>query len=53
MSAPHRLSRRRAISLTEIANEPLLALPRSAGPLRDFWLANEARDGPLPGWSAR
>jgi DNA-binding transcriptional LysR family regulator len=46
MSARHRLSRRRAVSLTEIADEPLLALPRSAGALRDFWLANDARDGP-------
>ena len=53
MSARHRLSHRRAVSLAEIAAEPLLALPRSAGPQRDFWLANDAHEGPPRRWSAR
>lgn len=45
MSTRHRLSGRRSVTFAEIADEPLAALPASAGPLRDFWLACDARAG--------
>jgi DNA-binding transcriptional LysR family regulator len=44
----HRLASRRVIAFSELADEPFLALPREAGPLRDFWLATEARAGQSP-----
>jgi DNA-binding transcriptional LysR family regulator len=33
------------VSLTDLLDEPFLALPASAGPLRDYWLAVEERQG--------
>jgi DNA-binding transcriptional LysR family regulator len=41
----HRLAGRGSVSITDLLDEPFLALPASAGPLRDFWLAVEERDG--------
>jgi DNA-binding transcriptional LysR family regulator len=41
----HRLAGRDSVSITDLLDEPFLALPASAGPLRDFWLAVEERDG--------
>jgi DNA-binding transcriptional LysR family regulator len=41
----HRLASRESVSIAELLDEPFLALPASAGPLRDFWLALEERDG--------
>jgi DNA-binding transcriptional LysR family regulator len=41
----HRLAARSSVSITELLDEPFLALPASAGPLRDYWLALEERDG--------
>lgn len=41
----HRLAERPEIDFGELADEPFVALPRSAGPLRDFWLATAARGG--------
>jgi DNA-binding transcriptional LysR family regulator len=33
------------VTLAELLDEPFLALPRSAGPLTDFWLALDERGG--------
>jgi DNA-binding transcriptional LysR family regulator len=41
----HRLAARKSVSIADLLDEPFLALPESAGPLRDFWLAVEDRDG--------
>jgi DNA-binding transcriptional LysR family regulator len=48
-----RIGRRRpgpqgAVDFADLLDEPFLALPGSAGPLRDYWLAVEARDGKAP-----
>ncbi|WP_443071371.1 LysR family transcriptional regulator [Streptomyces sp. NBC_01465] len=32
----------------DLLTEPFLALPEAAGPLRDYWLATESRDGVPP-----
>ncbi len=45
LSSKHPLAGRSSVAFAEIADEPLLALPESAGPLRDFWLANDQRGG--------
>src|SRR5215468_9953797 len=45
LSAAHPLARRREITFAEIAGEPFVALPRAAGPLREFWLATDCRAG--------
>ena len=41
----HRLAGRTEVDFAELLDEPFLALPRSAGPLRGFWLAEDARGG--------
>ena len=43
LSAGHPLAGRREITFAEIADEPFVALPRTAGPLREFWLATDHR----------
>ena len=54
MSADGLLARRLAeltggpedpVDFAELLDEPFLALPGGAGPLRDYWLAVDARDG--------
>jgi DNA-binding transcriptional LysR family regulator len=45
MPATHRLAARQVVDFAELLDEPFLALPESAGPLRDYWLALDARDG--------
>jgi DNA-binding transcriptional LysR family regulator len=48
LSRKHRLARRRTIPFAELLDEPFLALPATAGPLRDYWLATEERgDHPI------
>lgn len=42
----HRLAHRSEVSMHDVASEPFIALPESAGPLRSFWLAADDRDGP-------
>ncbi|WIX93163.1 LysR substrate-binding domain-containing protein [Amycolatopsis sp. DG1A-15b] len=42
----HRLAGREAVPLSELAGEPFIALPRTAGPLREFWLGNDRH--PVP-----
>src|ERR1700722_19306670 len=48
MAGPRPLASREVVPFTELLDEPFLALPPSAGPLRDYWLALEARDGKPP-----
>ena len=45
MPADHRLATRREVAFTDLLDEPFLALPESAGALRDFWLAVPERQG--------
>ncbi|WP_405658845.1 LysR family transcriptional regulator [Streptomyces sp. NBC_00079] len=44
----HPLAPRTEIDFTDLADEPFLALPKSAGPLRDYWLALDERAGRPP-----
>ncbi|MEV5649984.1 LysR family transcriptional regulator [Nocardia sp. NPDC052254] len=44
----HRLAAKPVIEFADLLDEPFLALPRSAGPLRDYWLAVDARGGREP-----
>ena len=37
-----------AVDFADLLGEPFLALPESAGPLRDYWLALDTRDGRPP-----
>jgi DNA-binding transcriptional LysR family regulator len=41
----HPLSRREAVEFGDLLDEPFLALPEDAGPLRDYWLALDSRGG--------
>jgi DNA-binding transcriptional LysR family regulator len=41
----HRLATQESVSMTDLLDEPFLALPPSAGPLRDYWLALDDRHG--------
>ncbi|HEX7164016.1 MAG TPA: LysR substrate-binding domain-containing protein [Trebonia sp.] len=41
----HPLAGRDIIDFADLLDEPFLALPPGAGPLRDYWLAVDARDG--------
>jgi DNA-binding transcriptional LysR family regulator len=41
----HRLAQRGTIHFHELLDEPFLALPSTAGPLRDYWLAADERRG--------
>ena len=45
MPAGHRLARRAIVPFAELLDESFLALPSSAGPLRDYWLAMGEREG--------
>lgn len=44
----HPLAARAEVDFTDLLEEPFLALPASAGPLRDHWLALDERGGRLP-----
>jgi len=52
LSARHPLAERHEVCFAEVAGEPFLALPRAAGPLRDFWLATSERAGKAPAVAA-
>ena len=41
----HPLAARSSLSFAELRDEPFIALPAEAGPLRDFWLGADHRDG--------
>ena len=45
LPAAHPLAAQKVIDFADLLDEPFLALPRSAGVLRDYWLAPEARNG--------
>ncbi|KPI26316.1 transcriptional regulator, LysR family [Actinobacteria bacterium OK074] len=44
----HPLAARTEVDFADLLDEPFLALPEAAGPLRDHWLALDARAGRLP-----
>jgi len=44
----HPLAARAEVDFADLADEPFLALPPDAGPLRDHWLALDERGGQLP-----
>jgi DNA-binding transcriptional LysR family regulator len=48
LPSDHRLASKEELTFAELADEPFLALPESAGALRDFWLATDARGGDAP-----
>jgi DNA-binding transcriptional LysR family regulator len=48
LPAEHRLARRRALQMADLLDEPFVALPEQAGPLRDYWLAVDERGGRPP-----
>ncbi|MEV8410160.1 LysR family transcriptional regulator [Streptomyces niveus] len=48
MAESHRLAARETIDFADLLDEPFLALPERAGPLRDHWLATDTRDGRPP-----
>src|SRR6516165_7866543 len=48
LSTRHPLAERVEVEFAEIMSEPVAALPASAGPLRDFWLAIDQRAGRAP-----
>ncbi|KAA0024929.1 LysR family transcriptional regulator [Antrihabitans cavernicola] len=48
LPASHRLAATDPIDFADLADEPFLALPASAGPLRDYWLALDERRGRAP-----
>ncbi|WUH91208.1 LysR family transcriptional regulator [Streptomyces sp. NBC_00433] len=41
----HPLAARDTVDFADLLDEPFLALPAAAGPLRDYWLAADARAG--------
>jgi DNA-binding transcriptional LysR family regulator len=45
LPADHPLASREDVAMADLLDEPFLALPESAGPLRDYWLALDQRDG--------
>jgi DNA-binding transcriptional LysR family regulator len=48
MPDSHPLASRDTVEFADLLDEPFLALPHSAGPLRDYWLATDARGGRSP-----
>jgi DNA-binding transcriptional LysR family regulator len=46
MPETHPLAARAAVDFADLLDEPFLALPESAGPLRDHWLATDVRGTP-------
>ncbi|MBE1590662.1 LysR family transcriptional regulator [Nonomuraea angiospora] len=46
LPADHPLAARPEVTLADLAGEAFVALPVSAGPMRDFWLAGDQRPAP-------
>jgi DNA-binding transcriptional LysR family regulator len=45
LPSEHPLAALPSVPVSDILDEPFIALPSEAGPARDFWLAADARDG--------
>lgn len=45
LPAAHPLAQRSDVAFRDLLDEPFLALPESAGVLRSYWLAEDAREG--------
>jgi len=45
LSSQHRLSRHKAVEFKDLVDEAFVALPPSAGILRDFWLGGDHQEG--------
>ena len=45
MCSDHRLAPRAEVRMADLLDEPFIALPPSAGVLRDYWLAADERNG--------
>jgi DNA-binding transcriptional LysR family regulator len=45
LPAGHRLAGRKALQMADLIDEPFVAMPQEAGPLRDYWLALDERRG--------
>lgn len=45
MAGDHRLAERPSVAMADLLDEPFIALPEAAGPVRDYWLATDARAG--------
>ncbi|UGQ11690.1 LysR substrate-binding domain-containing protein [Yinghuangia sp. ASG 101] len=48
MADGHPLAARETVDFADLLDEPFLAIPAEAGPLRDYWLATDARGGRPP-----
>ncbi|NGO09158.1 LysR family transcriptional regulator [Streptomyces sp. HC44] len=48
LAETHPLAARRSVDFADLLDEPFLALPKSAGVLRDYWLALDERAGRPP-----
>jgi DNA-binding transcriptional LysR family regulator len=48
LPASHRLASVAAVRMSDLLDEPFIALPAGSGPLRDFWLGNDGRGGREP-----
>lgn len=46
LPADHHLANRPVVSFEDLADEPFIALPTTAGALREFWLGNDRRRTP-------
>jgi DNA-binding transcriptional LysR family regulator len=46
MPDTHHLATRTTLRVADLEHEPLLALPKTAGPLRDHWLLTDFHDSP-------
>jgi DNA-binding transcriptional LysR family regulator len=45
MASDHQLAKRPTLAMADLLDEPFIALPEIAGPVRDYWLAIDARQG--------
>jgi DNA-binding transcriptional LysR family regulator len=48
LPSAHRLAAHSVVDVADLLDEPFVALPRQAGPARDFWLATRERQGRPP-----
>jgi DNA-binding transcriptional LysR family regulator len=48
LARAHRLASQPEVAFADVIDEPIVALPPAAGPLRDFWIARPERGGRSP-----